>query len=97
MKGLQEIQRLRLQENAYVYRCRLEGGRQVVVAFCDDHIGQNHDQPMGEVKTQIPLRASVAQVTQIISRIGQTQPDVTREEVKKRSPGDTADGVSRLY
>ena len=53
-----------------------------MVAFCDDHIGQNHDQPMGEVKTQIPLRASVAQVTQIISRIGQTQPDVTREEVK---------------
>ncbi len=82
LNGLQSIQRIRMPENVYVYRCQLENDRQVLVAFYDDHIGQNHDEPMGEIETRIPVPAQEAQITEIISRIDQTKPNVRSARVE---------------
>lgn len=60
-------------KNVYLYRCLRKDGREVLVAFFDDHIGQNHDQPTGETTATIAVGAGRARVTQIIRRIGQSR------------------------
>jgi len=80
LDGLQSVRRLSMPADIYVYECIVKGGRKVLVAFYDDHIGQNHDEPAGEVDAQIPFHGSSAQVTHIIKDIGQVKPQVERME-----------------
>jgi hypothetical protein len=88
LDGLKRVQRLRISADIYVYVCLVKDGRQVLVAFHDDHIGQNHDQATGEIAAAIPFQGPRAQVTSIITEIGQTEPRVRKVDV--------ADGVLRI-
>jgi hypothetical protein len=76
--GLRSIRRLPMPADIYVYECNLKGGKKVLVAFHDDHIGQNHDEPLGRIKAEIPFPGSTAQVTPIIRGIDQTTPETQR-------------------
>ena len=76
LEGARSIQRLRMPEDVYVYQCLLDGGRIVLVAFYDDHVGQNHDEPTGRVRVELPLDGSSARVTHTITEIDRTQPRV---------------------
>lgn len=78
LEGLRRIERLPMPPYAYVYRCERTDGTQVLVAFCDDHIGQNHDEPTATLRALVPVSASRVQVTHILKEIGQTQPRVER-------------------
>ncbi len=82
LEGLQSVRRIRMPDNVFVYHCQLEQDRQVLVAFYDDHIGQNHDEPMGEIEMRIPVSAQEVQITEIISRVGQIQPRVRSATVE---------------
>jgi hypothetical protein len=81
LNGLTQIRRLATAPNTYVYECLLQNGRQVLVAFHDDHIGQNHDQPTGVVSADIPVKGSRARVTSIITEIGRKSPQVREADV----------------
>lgn len=72
----------------YLQKPELRNGRRVLVAFHDDHIGQNHDQQTGEMAAAIPVQGAQIQVTSIITDIGQTAPKVRKLDV--------ADGVLRI-
>ncbi|MBC8876989.1 MAG: beta-galactosidase [Planctomycetes bacterium] len=81
LDGLKQIRRLRIAADIYVYECLLQNGRQVLVAFHDDHIGQNHDQPTGEIAAVIPVQGTQAQITSIITEIGRAVPKVRKVSV----------------
>ena len=81
LDGLERIRRLRTPADIYVYECSLKDGRQVLIAFHDDHIGQNHDQSTGELAARIPVQGTRAQITSIITEIGQTVPKVRTVDV----------------
>ena len=76
LEGLTGIRRLPLPEGVYVYECSVREGKKVLVAFYDDHIGQNHDEPTGEMAASIPWRGGRARVTHVITEIDQTEPKV---------------------
>jgi len=78
LDGLKQIRRLRTAADIYVYECLLQNGRQVLVAFHDDHIGQNHDQATGEIAAVIPIQGTQAQITSIITEIGRAVPKVRK-------------------
>ena len=81
LEGVRSVRRLSMPENIYVYECIVKGGKKVLVAFYDDHIGQNHDEPLGEIAAKIPYQGSAAQVTHIIKDMDQDEPVVARVEV----------------
>ncbi len=88
LDGVERVQRLRTSDEIYVYECLMKDGRRVLVAFHDDHLGQDHDQATGETAAVIPFLEPRAQVTSIITKIGQTKPKVRAVDV--------ADGVLRM-
>lgn len=81
LDGLKRIQRLRTPADIYVYECLVQDGRQVLVAFHDDHIGQNHDQATGETAARIPVQGSRVRITSIVTEIGKTTPQVREVDV----------------
>ena len=74
LDGVQRVTRLGTADSVYVYRADLGQGRYVLVAFCDDHVGQNHNEPTAVVQAVIPWRARQAQITHIVTQIGETEP-----------------------
>ena len=74
LDGLQSLRRLPLPQNIYVYECTVPAGRKVYVAFCDDHIGQNHDQPAASIDAAIPFPDGLVRLTHIITDLGVVQP-----------------------
>jgi len=78
LDGLKEVRRLPMPEGVYVYECRVQGDRRVLVAFYDDHRGQNHDEPLGKTKATIPVPGPRTQVSSVIAGIDQTAPEVRR-------------------
>ncbi len=82
LDGLRRIKRLRMPRDVYVYQCELSNGREVLVAFCDDHVGQNHDEPLAEIQARIPLRADRAVLTRVITEIGAREPRTERLDVR---------------
>jgi hypothetical protein len=80
LDGYQSIRRLPMPENIFVYECTVRDGRKVLVAFCDDHIGQNHDEPMAEMDATIPLPTGPVRLTHIITDIGVTTPKAEMPE-----------------
>jgi hypothetical protein len=80
LSGLKQIRRLRTTPDIYVYECLMQAGRKVLVAFHDDHIGQNRDQQTGQSAAEIPFQGSRARITSALTEIGQTTPDI--EEAK---------------
>ena len=83
LDGLTSIRRLSMPENVYVYKCTVRGGKKVLVAFYDDHIGQNHDQATGQTSAEIPLEGKRARVTHIITEIDHTEPKVEQVDVDR--------------
>jgi hypothetical protein len=85
LAGMKRIERLNRPENAnaFVYRCTLNDERLVWVAFCDDHIGQNHDQPTASVLATVPVGRQRLRVTHSITEIGQTKPKVVQTQAKR--------------
>ena len=81
LDGLQRIQRLRMPENVYVYQCTVKDGKQVLVAFHDDHVGQNHDEPTGQIAAEIPVPGRHARITHVVTEIGRTEPKVVQAGV----------------
>ena len=77
LAGIKSIKRINMPEDVYVYRCDLKPDRQVYIAFCDDHVGQNEGEATCEVEAVISLRASQVRITDIITAIDQTKPVVT--------------------
>ena len=75
LNGIKTIRRLPMPENVYVYECVVTDGKRVFVAFYDDHIGQNHDEPMGVIQANIPFGGSQAKMTHIVTEIDETVPD----------------------
>ena len=78
LDGFKACRRLAMPEFAYVYECTVRGGRRVLVAFCDDHIGRNHDEPGPRVTVDIPWPTGSATLTHIPAAIGQSAPRVER-------------------
>jgi hypothetical protein len=83
LDGIKSCKRLTMPKNTYVYECRVKGNRRVLVAFYDDHVGQNHDEPLGSGQLSLPLSGKYARVTHIITKIDQTDPIVERIETKR--------------
>ncbi len=81
LNGLEQIQRLTTPPDIYVYQCLLRNGRHVLIAFHDDHIGQNHDQATGEAAAVISVKGNQARITSIITEIGQTAPKVRKVDL----------------
>jgi hypothetical protein len=82
LAGVRRVERLRAADSVYIYRADLGQGRFVLVAFCDDHIGQNHDEPTAVTPVAIPWRAPRAQVTQIITQIGATESKIEQIDAR---------------
>jgi hypothetical protein len=82
LEGLKSCVRLPALENFYLYECTVRNGRKVLVAVYDDHIGQNHDQPLGSIKADIPFSGSQAKVTHIVTELDQTEPQVELVKVE---------------
>jgi hypothetical protein len=76
LEGLQRIDRLPMPENVYLYECLVKDGNKVWVAFYDDHVGQNHDEPTGEIAAKIPFPGKHARISHIVTEIGETEPRV---------------------
>ena len=74
--------------DVYIYECVVRDGRKVLVAFHDDHIGQNQGEPVGAVDASIPWPGGSARVTRILTDL-----DATRPEVETQVPSG---GVLRL-
>jgi len=74
LDGITACRRLPMPEFLYVYEGTVRGGRKVLVAFCDDHIGQNHDEPLTEMDAAIALPDGPVRLTHIITDLGATQP-----------------------
>ena len=82
LDGLQKVNRLSTPPNTYVYQCTVRDGRKVIVAFFDDFIAQNHDEPLGSARVTLPFGAKAAQVTHVITDIGQTSARVEQVPVQ---------------
>ena len=82
LDGFQSCKRLSMPKNVYVYECIVKNGKKVIVAFYDDHIGQNHDEPLGVIQAEIPSSGKYAELTHIIKEVGKTEPVIERLEVK---------------
>jgi len=76
LDGISACRRLTVPDTAYAYECLVRGGRKVIVAFCDDHIAQNHDEPTGTVAIAIPFDAPSARLTHIVAEPDETEPKV---------------------
>lgn len=74
LDGITACRRLPMPEYLYVYDCTVRGGRRVLVAFCDDHIGQNHDEPSAEMEAVIPFPSGPARRTHIVTDLNATEP-----------------------
>jgi hypothetical protein len=83
LEGLTRIQKLSMPEYLYVYRCTVRDDKQVLVAFCDDHIGQNQDQPVASMPAVIPVEGTRARISSIITEIGKTEPQVEEVAVER--------------
>ncbi len=84
LDDLKRVRRVRTPPDTYVYDCLLQDNRHVLVAFHDDHIGQNHDQPTGKATAEITMPGTRARITHIPTRIGQTTPRVQEADVVNR-------------
>ena len=76
LDGLTECRRLALPDYVYVYECTVRGGRKVLVAFYDDHVARNHDEPLQGTTVTLPIRSARARVSHIVTEIDQTAPQV---------------------
>lgn len=74
LDGITSCRRLPMPEYVYVYECTVRGGRSVLIAFLDDHLARNHDEPGVEMAVTIPLPTGPVRLTRIITDIGATQP-----------------------
>ncbi len=74
LDGSTACPRVPMPEYRYVHDCTVRGGRQVVVAFCDDHIGQNHDEPPAEMDAALPWPAGPVRLTHIVTDLDATEP-----------------------
>jgi hypothetical protein len=81
LDGFQSCKRLTMPKNVYVYECIVKDGKRVTVAFYDDHIGQNHDEPFGVTQVEIPSSGKHVKLTHIIKEKDQKDPVVERLEV----------------
>jgi len=84
LDGITACRRLPMPENVYVYECTVRGGRRVLVAFYDDHIAQNHDQPTGTVHAELPVGGRRVRLTQLVTELDQTTPPVETRDVAGR-------------
>ena len=74
LDGISACRRLDMGEHRFVYDCTVRGRRRVLVAFCDDHVGQNHDQPHAEMDATIPLADGPARLTHIVTDLDAAEP-----------------------
>ena len=81
LNGLQRVERLPAPADTYLYRCTLKDDKPLLVAFCDDHVGQNHDQPIARVAASVNVPWRDVHITHVITDIGQTQPNVDKAVV----------------
>ncbi len=76
LDGITSCRRLPMPDHVYVYECTVRGGRKVLVAFLDDHVARNHDEPAPRSAAAVPLGAARARVTHIVTELDQTEPRV---------------------
>ncbi len=96
LEKLQQIERLQMSDGVFVYRCVVQGGRNVLIGFCDDHIAQNHDQPTAKIETHIPLRSkSTDHSRHLANRSDPTASLASRSA--EWSPINTINGTSSVY
>jgi len=81
LDGIQRVRRLPMPDGLYVYECTVRDGRRVLVAFCDDHVGQNHNQPTAEMEAQIPFPARRATITHIVTEVDRSLPETQQVDV----------------
>lgn len=72
LDGIQACRRLPAPEGVFVYENTVKNGKKVYIAFYDDFIGQNYEQPLGTRQYEIPFPGKSATVTDVITRIDQT-------------------------
>ena len=76
LDGLTACRRLPMPDNVYVYECTVRGGRKVLVAFYDDHVARNHDEPAASTTAVLPVGSRRVRVTPIVTDVDQTAPQV---------------------
>jgi hypothetical protein len=74
LDGVTECRRLRMPEYVYVYECTVRGGRRVFVAFYDDHVARNHDEPMGGTSVVLSPGSRRVRLTHVVTEIDQPRP-----------------------
>jgi len=74
LDGITACRRLPLPKHLYAYECTARGGRRVLAAFCDDHVGQNHDQPLAEMDAALPFPDGPVRLTRIVTDLDATEP-----------------------
>jgi hypothetical protein len=82
LDGLVSCERLAMPDRVYVYACTVRNGRKVLVAFYDDHIAQNHDEPLGSTRIELRFAEQRARVTHIIKELDATEARVEQLETK---------------
>jgi hypothetical protein len=76
LDGITSCRRLPMPEFIYLYECTVRGGRKVWVAFHDDHVARNHDEPPPSVAAVLPVGSRRVCVTQLVTDVDQTAPCV---------------------
>ncbi len=82
LDGISGCRRLPVPDSAYVYECTLRGGKTAIVAFCDDHVARNHDEPGPTIGVSIPWQRPTARVSHIVTELGQTDPRIEIVETR---------------
>ncbi len=84
LEGFRSIRRLAMPENVYVYECTVKNGKKVLVAFYDDHIGQDPGETLGSAMATIPVESDPVRLTHVVTRIDQEEPLVEHIRADKK-------------
>jgi hypothetical protein len=76
LDGLKTCKRLSMPHGIYVYENTLKNRKKVLIAFYDDYIGQNDDQPTATKQFNLPFPGKSATVTEVITGLDQTVANV---------------------
>lgn len=76
LDGITACRRLPMPEFVYVYECTVRGGRKVLVAFHDDHVARNHDEPPASLPVVLPVGSRRVRVSHLVTDLDQAEPRV---------------------
>lgn len=76
LDGITSCRRVPNAQYVFLYECTVRDNKRVFVAFCDDHVARNHDEPPAVATAEVALGAEHARVTYSVTDLDQTEPKV---------------------